>query len=93
MFIERKDMHEIETGIPIPDQKRYGRKSTNAYPFEAMQVGQSFAVPLGASSGRKRTIAAVNAAVMRYAKRNGGTVKFTTRTLYDQQVIRVWRVA
>lgn len=64
----------IEKGVPIP-----GR-----FPFEQMEVGDSFAVP----SGVPRTT--ISIAALRYGRKHGA--KFTTRTLPDG-TIRCWRTA
>lgn len=65
---------KIEKGIQLPQK----------YPFDAMAVGDSFAVP----SHIKRPT--VTVAAMRYGQKNG--MKFTVRQVKDRS-LRCWRVA
>lgn len=65
---------KVDKGIPVP------RK----YPFDKMEVGDSFAVPPGVS----RTT--VSIAAMRYGRKHG--MKFVTRMMPDR-THRCWRVA
>lgn len=65
---------KVEKGVPLPAK----------YPFAGMQVGDSFAVPLGI----KRQ--AVSVAAHRYGKAHG--MKFTVRLMPDR-TFRCWRVA
>jgi hypothetical protein len=62
----------IDKGIPIP----------NRFPFEQMEVGDSFAVP----DGLNRTT--VSVADNRYCKKNDR--EYITRTIPDKTV-RCWR--
>jgi len=85
----------IEKNIPIPDRKfgKGGRKLH--YPLADMQVGESFAVPLigeeyQSGKGDKAT-KMIAASVSRYSRIHA--VKFVVRTLKDEGVVRVWRVA
>jgi len=64
----------IEKGVPLPKR----------YPFEHMQVGDSFAIP----PHIKRTT--VGIAAMRFGREHG--MKFTIRTMPDR-TLRCWRVA
>ena len=72
----------IDNDIPIPEVKHRIR-----YPFEQMQVGQSFFVP----EPRSKT---VRSSVGHYQRRSDSTAEFITRTLTENGVkgIRVWRV-
>lgn len=63
----------IEKGIPLPKR----------YPFDQMEVGDSFAVPPGVS----RTTVAI--AAMRYGRDHD--MKFTIRMMPDRSY-RCWRV-
>ena len=65
---------KVEKNIPLPRR----------YPFNDMQVGDSFAVPEGIA----RT--AVNIAAMRYGNKHG--CKFTVRQMPDR-TLRCWRIA
>ena len=64
----------IDKGIPLPKR----------YPFEHMEVGDSFAVPPGVS----RTTVAI--AAMRYGRDHD--MKFTVRMMTDRS-LRWWRIA
>ena len=68
---------EKEIGVALPKLR-----VVYAYPYESMEVGDSFAVPLGAR-------AKVLNANYRAGKRL--SMKFVARTEGD--VVRVWRVA
>jgi hypothetical protein len=69
-------MFEIEKGIPI-------KSGTGRFPFEQMEVGDSFLVPDGDCSRQ-----AVSAAIVRQHKRSDK--RFVTRAAKDGR--RVWRV-
>jgi hypothetical protein len=64
----------IDKKVPLPRR----------FPFEHMQVGDSFAVPHDV----KRP--AINVAAMRYGRKHG--MKFTVRLTPDRS-LRCWRVA
>lgn len=63
----------IDKGIPLPKR----------YPFDQMEVGDSFAVPEGISRTR------VSIAAMRYGRDH--KMKFTVRQMPDRS-LRCWRV-
>jgi hypothetical protein len=67
----------LESGVRMPKQR-----TVYAYPYEGMEVGDSFVVPLGAR-------AKVLNANYRAGKRLGRV--FTAKT--DKEVVRVWRTA
>lgn len=67
---------DIDDDIPIP-----ASPTLKLYPFEELEVGQSFAVPIAKKSS-------VQAIATRHS-RNGK--RFTTRTIGDE--MRVWRTA
>lgn len=64
----------IDKNVPLPRR----------FPFDGMQIGDSFAVPLDVSRP------AINVAAMRYGRKHG--VKFTVRLMPDRS-LRCWRVA
>ena len=70
--------YEIESDIPLPTHQR------SIYPFQQMQVGDSFLVL--ADDARRAQTAAYN-----WAKVNGK--KFTTRRISDEGNVRIWRSA
>lgn len=75
-------MFEIQKHIPIPD----ARSAPKAYPFQQMDIGDSFSVPLSARKNA-RVAASVD------AQRNGR--KYVTRTLVEDEkyICRIWRTA
>lgn len=81
---------QIEKGIPITP-KCSGKPGQYSYPFGDMQIGDSFAVPLGTESGRIQN--KVSSAISMWRKRTGTAAKFATRVNREEGVIRCWRVA
>lgn len=79
-------MYEIESGVQIPSKRRASK-----YPFERMQVGDSFAVPVlhGADAGA--LAAALRTSAYAFGKEQN--IKFTVRLNEDRSLARVWRVA
>lgn len=79
----------IERGVPIPARRRAPRK----YPFDQMQVGDSFAIT-PAGFGKPVFINELqhymSNTARSFAQRHGG--KFTTRIVNDRTAVRVWRV-
>lgn len=91
----------IEANVPVPPKKAFVRgERKSKYPFAAMQVGDSFAVPLGRMRKLPSNRGAVSykgeltlrSAAHGYAKKNPG-IKLTVRRLDDEGVVRVWRIA
>ena len=77
-------VYKIESGIPIPKQKRY-REATSeylkdGYPFTSMKVGDSFAGPA-------EEIEKQHARSAHWGKKLG--MKFTRRKIGE--TIRIWR--
>lgn len=77
-----KPTFQIEKGVPLP-ARRFGRKSRFLFPFEQMEIGDSFA-------GQKSDWASAQAAMRRFCRMNGK--EFTIRKLEDGG-FRIWRVA
>lgn len=84
-------MREIQKGVPIPPRGKL--TPANAEDFGALEVGDSFAVPIPELYRAKPTVWAgtsrLRSAVYQYQKRAGR--KFTVRCLDGE--IRVWRIA
>lgn len=80
------DAIAIDSGIPLPDRKRY--------PFAAMKVGQSFRVPIGQGEEERTAMRRVAGAAGAFAGRNEG-YHFTVRVVSEDGArwVRVWRVA
>ena len=79
-------MFQIERDIPIPP--RAVRKSSSLYPFEDMQVGDSFLVPL---NGAKVELVRgrIQNQLTRFRKADSAK-KFSMRVI--EGGIRVWRI-
>lgn len=74
---------EIEKGIPIPSRKTGRKPGSSKYPFDSMEVWDSFC----ASTSR----ASLASAARRWAKHNNPKAKFTTKV--DVHGTRIWRTA
>lgn len=74
--------YPVEKGIPLPPKSKTGPRTR--YPFEEMQVGDSFLVPDGKAKNRALAIAMTRAGKML------GT-QYTQRQVSDG--VRVWRIA
>lgn len=82
----------IEKGIPIPPPSRGGRPAK--YPFNGMQIGESFSVPLSGEmhpNGGDMAYQRLKNAAVRRAKTHGG--EYRIRTLRGEGVVRCWRIA
>lgn len=77
---------KVESGVPIPKITRV-RTTGTRYPFDRMQLGDSFAVPMKDDS-EETVLNRVRTAIHRYVKDYGG--KFTVRVM-DDETVRVWR--
>ena len=73
---------KIEKGVPVPPKSRNGGRKLK-YPFDQMEVGDSFA----ANAPQNTVLSSARA----YARRNPG-MTFTTREI-DKKSCRVWRIA
>ncbi len=78
-------MIDVQDGVPIPQSR--GR-SLRKYPWECLNVGQSFFVP-----GDKQ--ASIVSAAWGWAKRQSPGARFTSRKVVENGVagVRVWRTA
>lgn len=72
----------VEKGVPIPTARRV---IASVYPFDKMEIGDSFFVATNNKKGRNSSIAS---AAYLHAKQLGR--KFTTRTV--EGGMRVWRL-
>lgn len=79
---------EIRSDVPVPEVRR-GARRTN-YPFDVMQVGQSFFVPAGEHPEKTRL--RLKSAAARWRKVHGlQHIKFTVAETDD--MVGVWRIA
>ena len=84
----------IEKGVPIPIGA--GTPGHKIYPFEEMEVGDSFSVPLSGETGKTGADKAsdrVSSAVCQFKKRKSGGWKFSVRIERNEGVVRCWRIA
>lgn len=76
---------KIEKGIPIPTHKKI------KYPFDEMEVGDSFLIECINDPRKKKHIQSYVASVLnRYNKQEQKTMKIKTRR--EKEGLRVWRV-
>ncbi len=81
----------IEKGVYIPEKiSPFSQRVPveSKYPFAQMEVGDSFAVP----GPDKKMIGNLGGARAAYQKKNPG-VKFTTRSLKAEGILRIWRIS
>lgn len=69
----------IESEVEIPA----ARMGSNVYPFDELEVGESFFVPWKTASEM----------CVHYAQYKGTSLKFTARTIKSDGGVRVWRTA
>lgn len=75
---------KIETDVPVPGKYIHsGTGSPRVYPFPAMQIGDSFSLPVGRSN-------VVRFSASQWKRRHPGW-DYTSRV--DGDVIRIWRTA
>ena len=82
------DEYLIESGIEIPNS-RGNTKGGQRYPFERMEVGDSFLIKPNGTPKRQLQVR-VCAAWTRHASRKNGK-RFTSRSV--EGGVRVWRIA
>lgn len=83
---------QLEADVPVPARAAPNRDAK--YPFNQMEVGQSFLVPLTGEDNdvnriRRRMNSACGTAQRRIRKTTGNEVRFTSRTVTEG--VRVWR--
>jgi hypothetical protein len=76
---------EVEKGMPIPEAWR-NKKRVNGYPWEKLEVGDSFVMPKNGHKSWAFAFAAIQDAQIKHR------IKLTTR-LIDEDNRRVWRTA
>ena len=86
----------IDEGIPIPPKHGGGSTRQPKYPFAQMEVGDSFAIPLGDKKvkGTYTSAMRLRSAATNFKRRNDdNTWDFTVRTLVEEGLVRIWRIA
>lgn len=91
----------IERNIPIParESNLRGRPRGSKFPLDKLEVGDSFAIPLGEYRKYKKSKygsyvgeASLRAVTYNYKKANPGK-DFTVRLIPADKTVRVWRIA
>jgi len=77
-------MFEIEKSIPIPEDWSRGRKQK--YPFDNMEIGDSFFVPRDEEKATNLILSISS------AKRRALPKQFTVRYIRTEKGVRTWRV-
>lgn len=77
---------KIEYGFPIPD-KKFGRPHVYIYPFDEMEIGNSFSIYTNGEDCRKVQARILQAC--RPDRMNGK--RFTTRYIKEENCVRCWR--
>lgn len=79
-------MITIQKGVPLPPTQEVVAKSR--YPWDLMQVGDSFLVPLEEGKTARQLMQRISPAASRHAARTGR--KYALRIVEDG--VRIWRV-
>ena len=79
-------MFQIESGVEIPPQAQPLRKMK--YPFNQLNVGDSFVFPVGPDEDREAVQNRLQSAAANWGRSRG--MRFVTRRV--PQGIRVWRI-
>lgn len=86
-------MYEIQKNIALPNEIRRGRSVV--YPFDKMEIGDSFLAPLPADATpeqrRKKQVSIVSSAGGYRRRNRASDLKFTTHM--EEGGVRVWRIA
>lgn len=78
----------IDKGIPVPNTKQRGGGRTGAYPFDAMQPGDSIKVPVG---DKAKSAVRENLRNTAYAWARSRGLKASFVTAYeDEKHVRLW---
>jgi hypothetical protein len=84
-------MYKVEKNIEMPNPI-WGGVVSHKYPFNDMEVGDSFAVKVDPTTklNYKQVACRCTSAIQQQKKRNP-TTDYAIRTLKDEKSIRVWR--
>lgn len=77
----------IEKNVPVPS----GRQPKKYFPFDKMEIGDSFAVPVPEGAQVGEFSAKVRTHAINWGRQNGA--KFSVLLVDEQTNVRVWRVA
>ena len=85
-------MISIDRNVPLPPQQEFQQKTAKKYPFDLMEIGDSFPVKLtdyepGLTS--RKLMQRISPAASRHAKNHSR--KYTLRIMENGDV-RVWRI-
>lgn len=79
---------KIDKDVPKPLKRSKGKKAN--YPFDKMEVGDSFFVSIKEGDNISKVQALVASSAKYYVLRNRLDVKFSTRTMVGG--VRIWRI-
>ncbi len=82
---------KIEKGVPLPKPRR---RRSGSFPFDGMEIGDSFAVPIAGErypSGSDKAQASLSVAARKYGKERGKA--FAVRIIRNEGIVRCWRVS
>jgi hypothetical protein len=83
----------IEKNIPVPQKPRFTVKAYSKFPFDQLEVGDSFCVPCRLDAPNMQT--SISVAANTYTKKGGKGKCFTIRTVIENGAwgVRCWRTA
>ena len=86
--------YKVEKGIPMPEAHSALRVRAEAYPFEGMEVGDSFAEAVDTNDPTQvsRVRSRLGQAIQRFKRVVDYNCQFSTRLVKDKSEIRIWRV-
>lgn len=82
----------VEKNIPIPPDIRNGGHGKRKYPFNVMEVGDSFLAPIKEGKRASDVINALTAAAHAFTKSQFGNPKFRIACRALPEGVRVWRI-
>lgn len=81
---------EVEKNVPF--EKKRGNYGKN-YPFDKMEVGDSFTIPKVSNRTLAGTQQTLLSAAKTYSLRNKLNWTFSTKTDKETNTVRIWRLA
>jgi hypothetical protein len=88
--------YTISSNLPIPPVTHKKRGKPTKYPYAAMEVNNSFDVPVAPDEDAKKVIDRMRNTSAAWAKRNAPASRFTVRAICEDgrnALVRVWRIA
>lgn len=82
-------MYEIEKNVPVP--RMSGPRSAPVFPFDKMEIGDSFKIPIKSWEKPRIVQNRLSAAAARW-RALPGNADFLIKTRKDGNAVRCWRV-